>query len=71
MGEIKPHIRVNDILLAPLEEPALRWLAARMPAWVSPDLLTLLGIVGAIAIFVGYLLSNRIPELLWSYFIYI
>ena len=65
MSDIKPHTRVNDILLASLERPALQWLAARMPNWVNPDLLTLIGIVGAIAILLGYLLSNRAPEFLW------
>ncbi len=35
--------RVNDILLGPLERPALAWLCRRMPAWVTPDVLTLVG----------------------------
>ena len=65
MSEIKPHTRVNDILLASLERPSLQWLAARMPIWVNPDLLTLVGVVGAIAILLGYLLSNQAPEFLW------
>ena len=65
MSEIKPHTRINDIFLAPLERPALQWLAARMPIWVDPDLLTVIGIVGAGAIFMGYLLSNQSPGFLW------
>ena len=65
MSEIKPHTRINDILLAPLERPALQWLAAHMPSWISPDILTVIGIIGAIAILLGYLLSNQSPGFLW------
>lgn len=65
MENVKPHQRVNDILFAPLERPALKWLAAKMPGWVTPDLLTFVGILGALLIFFGYLLSNYFPEFLW------
>ncbi|MEL6929454.1 MAG: CDP-alcohol phosphatidyltransferase family protein [Cyanobacteria bacterium J06600_6] len=65
MSKIQPHTRINDILLAPLEKPALQWLAARMPSWVSPDLLTLFGIFGAIVILFAYLLANWTPGFLW------
>lgn len=65
MPEQKPHTRVNDILLGPLERPALQWLAARQPAWMTPDLLTAIGTVGAFMIFAGYLLCNRSPWFLW------
>jgi phosphatidylglycerophosphate synthase len=65
MGDIKPHKRVNDILLGPLERPALQWLAAHMPAWVNPDILTGIGIVGAVIIFFSYWLSNKVPAFLW------
>ncbi len=65
MGDIKPHTRVNDILLGPLERPALQWLAAHMPAWMNPDILTGIGIVGAVIIFASYWLSNEVPAFLW------
>ena len=65
MSEIKPHTRINDILLAPLERPALQWLAAHLPNWVNPDLLTLLGVFGAVIILFAYLLSGRASGLLW------
>ncbi len=65
MSEPKPHERVNDILLGPLERPALAWLAAHMPAWVTPDHLTGIGIVGAALIFAGYWLSNLSEVFLW------
>jgi phosphatidylglycerophosphate synthase len=65
MAKSESHKRVNDILLGPLERPALRWLAAHMPSWVNPDILTVIGIIGAIIIFTGYVLSNVAPAFLW------
>ncbi len=65
MADIKPHQRINDILFAPLERPALQWLAANMPVWVNPDILTGIGILGGITIFLGYWLSNYSPLMLW------
>jgi len=65
MGDDKSHKRVNAILLGPLERPALQWLAAHMPAWMTPDILTGIGIVGAVLIFFSYWFSSEIPALLW------
>jgi archaetidylinositol phosphate synthase len=39
------HIREHASLLADLEKRALLWMAHRMPAWVNPDHLTLLGLL--------------------------
>jgi archaetidylinositol phosphate synthase len=65
MRDIHKHERVNDILLGPLERPALRWLAAHMPAWVLPDTCTIIGALGAVAILVSYVLSNYDRNFLW------
>lgn len=65
LSEINDHERVNEILLGPLERPALQWLAAHMPDWVFPDLLTLIGILGTFMIIGGYGLSNIDPAFLW------
>jgi archaetidylinositol phosphate synthase len=42
----KPASRQQDNIIAPLEKRILARLAARMPGWVNPDHLTLLGFVG-------------------------
>lgn len=63
--DITSHARVNDILLGPLERPALRWLAAHMPRWITPDLCTALGVVGALWIMISYGLSALHPNFLW------
>jgi len=65
MGDIKDHIRVNDIFLGPLERPALKWLAEHLPAWVTPDMMTVTGIAGALVITLGYGLSRFHPAFLW------
>ncbi len=65
MSEDKSHQRINDHLFGPLERPALQWLAAHQPAWMNPDIMTLIGIVGALIIFAGYVLSRIEPAFLW------
>ena len=65
MSEPKAHKRVNDILLGPLERPALQWLAAHAPAWMTPDLLTAIGIFGSLLIFAAYILTGVNKNFLW------
>ena len=65
MGDIKDHKRVNDILLGPLERPALQWLAGHLPAWVTPDMMTVTGIAGALLIAISYALTQFHPAFLW------
>jgi archaetidylinositol phosphate synthase len=65
MKEINQHKRVNNILLGPLERPALHWLATHMPAWVTPDTCTAVGTLGALLTMVSYGLSSYDPNYLW------
>lgn len=65
MPDLRKHRRVNDIFLAPLERPALQWLAAHMPTWVTPDVLTVIGVIGSLVAFTGYCLTNLHPGFLW------
>jgi len=65
MPKVEKHKRENDILLGFLERPALKWLAAHMPKWVTPDLLTWIGILASILIFVSYILTNVSPWFFW------
>ena len=65
MSDITRHRRVNDILLGPLERPTLRWLATNMPVWVTPDICTLIGVLGALGVAVSYVLSNYNGAFLW------
>ena len=65
MSDLKPHTRENDILLGPIERPALQWFAAHMPPRVMPDTLTGIGVIGAVLVLFGFLLSNTNSAFLW------
>ena len=57
--------RTPSFLLAKPEKRALRAIAGRLPHWILPDDLTLLGIAAAIAICVAYPLSHGSNVWLW------
>jgi phosphatidylglycerophosphate synthase len=61
----KDHVRVNDILLGPIERPALAYFCKIAPAWATPDTMTLIGIIGAIMIAAGYILTKNDMAFLW------
>ena len=65
MEDIKQHKRVNQMLLGPLERPALQFLAKTSPAWITPDVLTAIGVVGSLMCFAGYWLSHQNAAWLW------
>jgi len=65
MPDVSSQKRVHDMLLGPLERPALRWLAEHTPQRMTPDTLTLIGIAGSITILVGYYLSRFSAGFLW------
>jgi phosphatidylglycerophosphate synthase len=65
LKDIKTHKRVLDTFTGPVERPALHWLSAHMPAWVTPDILTGVGFLGAVLIAVAYWLTNLNPNFLW------
>lgn len=60
-GQPVHHLRVNNSFLATHERNALMWLAARMPSAVTPDHLTLLGLVGAFLVLAGFVASRASP----------
>ncbi|MBD58711.1 MAG: CDP-alcohol phosphatidyltransferase [Citromicrobium sp.] len=61
----KPIERVQQNVLARGERWLLDRLCARMPRWVTPDLLTFIGMIGAIAVLAGYTASNLGDGWLW------
>jgi phosphatidylglycerophosphate synthase len=65
MSKVEEHERVHEMLLGPLERPALRWLCERLPLWMTPDVLTVIGIIGSIATFAGYWLTQIDKTFLW------
>lgn len=57
--------RIQTSLLNGVERKALIWLAERQPKWVTSDMLTLVGSLGAVIIAVGYMLSGININFLW------
>lgn len=60
------HRRTSEFILAGFERRTLPWLAARLPKWVVPDHLTMLGLAASTFIAAAYVLSNRNPCWLWA-----
>lgn len=50
--------RIQKNILAVHERRLLTWLCAHMPLWVTPDVLTVIGLIGAILTGIGYAASN-------------
>lgn len=61
----KPVNRIQQNLLASAERRLLTWMCARLPASVTPDVLTTLGFVGALIISAGYIFSLWNVHWLW------
>ncbi len=59
------HQRINDILLGKLERKFLHWICPLMPAWTSPELLTLIAFLAGIAVAAGYALTNLSKDYVW------
>jgi phosphatidylglycerophosphate synthase len=57
--------RIHHSVTARAERRILDWICIRMPGRVTPDMLTLLGLFGAVLCFVGYGLSGSNQTWLW------
>lgn len=60
-----PVQRIQGNLLARAERRLLTWLCARLPDWVKPDQLTILGLIGAAMVLAGYSASEADRQWLW------
>jgi archaetidylinositol phosphate synthase len=65
MREDANFVRVNNILLGWFERPALQWLAAHSPRWMTPDRYTAVGILGSVTSFAGYIFTRFHPAFFW------
>ena len=64
MGNEKAE-RIQTSFLNAAEKKALIWLAQRQPRWMTSDLLTYIGVAGAVICAIGYALSNLNIYWLW------
>ena len=65
MTPTTPIKRIQENVLARQERRLLNWICPRLPQWVTPDMLTLLALIAAGAIFAGYALSAFDRNWLW------
>jgi archaetidylinositol phosphate synthase len=59
------HTRTSEFVLKRFERWALPRLAARLPDWIVPDHLTVLGLAASTSVAAAYALTNRSPAWLW------
>ena len=57
--------RIQTSLLNAAEKKVLVWMAERLPGWVTSDILTFLGVGGAVVCAVGFVLANQDVMWLW------
>jgi phosphatidylglycerophosphate synthase len=57
--------RINDAITSRQERVLLTWLCERLPRWVTSDVLTAVGVLGAAMTFVGWWQSERSVSFLW------
>ena len=58
-------IRIQTSILNGVEKKVLIYLANRQPQWMTSNILTVIGIIGAIIISLGYILSRINLNYLW------
>ena len=63
--EKKQASRIQTSILNAAEKKVLVWLAQRMPSWVTSDMLTFVGFLGALVVAAGYALSNLSLYWMW------
>lgn len=65
MSEVKQSLRIQTSFLNGMEKKALVWLAGRQPQWVSSDMLTVVGVIGAFLTGLGFALTHYGIGWLW------
>ena len=64
-GALPPVNRIQHNLLARSERRLIDWLCPRMPAWVTPDRLTMLGLLGAAVTCLGTAMTVVERDWIW------
>lgn len=64
-GTPQPIQRVQQNVIARAERAVLTAICKRLPLWVRPDMLTAVGILGALMVFGGYVASALDRDWLW------
>jgi len=61
----KQAVRIQTSIFNAIEKKILVSMAKKMPAWVTPDLLTFIGFIGAAVIATGFALTNVNINWIW------
>ncbi len=64
MGK-EASVRIQTSLLSGVEKKVLIYLAKRQPRWMTSDMLTYIGVLGAVICAAGYVLANFNLNYLW------
>ena len=65
MENVKQAERIQKSIINKLEHRSLVWLARRQPIWVTSDMLTIVGVVGAFLTGLGFYLTRYSIDWLW------
>jgi len=65
MSETKQAERILTTITGRVEKKVLVWLAERMPGWVTSDMLTIVGSLGAFCTGLGFFMTNHGINWLW------
>jgi archaetidylinositol phosphate synthase len=65
-SEVKIMRRIQESMLAPVERKVLLWLAARLPGWIHPDHLTIMGLGSMLLAGLFYFLCRWNPWCLFA-----
>ncbi len=59
------HRRETVSVLSIIEKPLINWFVARLPKYITPDVLTIIGIIGAIITGLGYSMTYFHKDYIW------
>ena len=66
MAKREESVRIQTSILNGVEKNVLVWLAHRQPGWMTSDILTVIGTLGAIVIAAGFVLAGKVDiHYLW------
>lgn len=67
MSKREESVRIQTSLLNGVEKKVLVWLAERQPAWMTSDILTVIGTLGAAVVAAGFILAGT-QNINWLWF---
>ncbi|MCI1640473.1 MAG: CDP-alcohol phosphatidyltransferase family protein [Bacteroidales bacterium] len=65
MDNSEQSVRIQTSFLNGIEKRFLIYLAGKQPRWMTSDILTIIGFIGAVVIAAGYMLSNLDINYIW------